>query len=110
MTTNQELLPCPFCGNPVELEKTIDHREWWGVICRGTSNKGGSCAMHITPSGSKETAIARWNMRTDYHQSKPTQKLLKAAGMAMGALPVGSPITEHLAKAITEINNIKTKK
>jgi hypothetical protein len=58
-----ELLPCPFCGGEVELEQTIDRRKWWGVVCRNTINVGGSCAVQIAPSASKEAAISRWNMR-----------------------------------------------
>lgn len=58
-----ELLPCPFCGGPVAMERTIDKREWWGIVCRNTLNLGGSCAVSIRPSASKEAAAARWNRR-----------------------------------------------
>lgn len=64
------LLPCPFCGGPVNLELVkIDgtamygRREWWGVICRNTENLGGTCAIQQIPSASKEAAVARWNRR-----------------------------------------------
>jgi len=57
------LLPCPFCGGEVELERTIDKRKWWGIVCRNTINLGGTCAVQIIPSASKGAAIARWNMR-----------------------------------------------
>lgn len=57
------LLPCPFCGGPVELEHTQRSRHWWGVVCRNTMNRGGSCAIEQVPSASKEAATARWNMR-----------------------------------------------
>ena len=64
------LLPCPFCGGPVELESAGVHRsrvegsrEFWGVVCRNTTNLGGSCCMEQVPSASKKAAIARWNMR-----------------------------------------------
>lgn len=59
----QELKPCPFCGGPVELENTINSRSWWGVVCRNTRNRGGTCAIQTRPSASKEVAIERWNMR-----------------------------------------------
>lgn len=66
----QELLPCPFCGGPVQLEeahRTRDHymgeRRWWGVTCRNTTNHGGTCCMDQVPSASKEAAVNRWNMR-----------------------------------------------
>lgn len=62
-----ELKPCPFCGGPVALEKTIrkgaDGRDWWGVVCRNTKNLGGTCAVQIRPSASKEAATERWNTR-----------------------------------------------
>ncbi len=67
---NDELKPCPFCGGPVKLEEareTTDYlygrRRWWGVVCRNTTNLGGSCCMQQVPSASKEAAISRWNMR-----------------------------------------------
>lgn len=65
-----KLLPCPFCGGPVKLERVSDTferlhgiRKWWGIHCRNTINKGGNCAIETIPSASEETAIARWNMR-----------------------------------------------
>ena len=69
---NQErpLLPCPFCGGPVHLEsagglwnQTEGEREFWGVVCRNTINRGGTCAIEQIPSASKNAAIDRWNMR-----------------------------------------------
>jgi len=59
-----KLLPCPFCGGPVDLEQTVNKRAWWGVVCRNTTgNRGGSCAVSIRPSASPEAAIERWNRR-----------------------------------------------
>ena len=64
------LLPCPFCGGPVELEKAhiqrheqFGERQFYGVVCRNTTNLGGTCCMEQVPSASKEAAIGRWNMR-----------------------------------------------
>lgn len=76
-----ELLPCPFCGGPVNLESAGDRvrlaegrREFWGVVCRNTTNVGGSCCMEQVPSASKEAAIARWNTRAAAPpQSKPAE-------------------------------------
>lgn len=66
----EPLLPCPFCGGPVHLEKAHTQRnhehgsrQFWGVVCRNTKNLGGTCCMEQVPSASKEAAIARWNMR-----------------------------------------------
>jgi hypothetical protein len=38
-------------------------RRWYGVVCRNTINRGGSCCMEQVPSASQEAAIDRWNMR-----------------------------------------------
>jgi len=84
MNIEQEtpLLPCPFCGGPVQLElanvtfgrmygdKNGD-RYWYGVTCRNTINHGGSCCMDQVPSASKEAAVARWNMRNGVLQHPP---------------------------------------
>jgi len=67
MATDTEipaLLPCPFCGGDVRLEKTIDRREWWGVVCRNTEGLGGTCAIQQRPSASIEAAVTRWNTRS----------------------------------------------
>jgi hypothetical protein len=70
MSLDIELLPCPFCGGPVKLEEaqsTRSHifgeRRWWGVVCRNTMNRGGTCAIEQRPSASEEAAIERWNRR-----------------------------------------------
>lgn len=64
------LLPCPFCGGPVQLEEAnmtrdriMGDRRWYGVTCRNTINHGGTCCMDQVPSASVEAAVARWNMR-----------------------------------------------
>lgn len=69
-TIDTALLPCPFCGGPVKLEKAhIQHhrelgaRQFYGVVCRNTTNLGGTCCMEQVPSASKDAAIARWNTR-----------------------------------------------
>lgn len=62
-----ELKDCPFCGGPVQLERPLDapknSNEWWGIVCRNTLNRGGSCAIHQVPSRTKDAAIDRWNRR-----------------------------------------------
>lgn len=70
MGEQSKLLNCPFCGGPVTLEsapgsysEVYGKRKWWGVVCRNTTNIGGTCAVQISPSASKEAAIARWNTR-----------------------------------------------
>ena len=68
-----DLLPCPFCGGSVKMEEgeeTRDYlhgrRRWWGIICRNTINRGGSCAIQISPQASIEAAVDRWNMRNGF--------------------------------------------
>ena len=63
--------PCPFCGGPVQLEEShrsrdyiLGERRWWGVVCRNTTNLGGTCCIEQVPSASEEGALARWNRRT----------------------------------------------
>ena len=73
MTTNTQkpkLLPCPFCGGPVQLEDAgttrdlyMGERYWYGVTCRNTINLGGACCMDQVPSASIDAAVKRWNMR-----------------------------------------------
>jgi hypothetical protein len=66
------LLPCPFCGGDVTLERATEtyeeshgRREWWGVVCRNAKNIGGTCAIYQRPSASKEAAVGRWNQRAE---------------------------------------------
>lgn len=65
MTIDKEKLkPCPFCGGEVQLE-TVKSRAGtlYGVVCRNTGNRGGTCAMEQVPTRTAEAAMARWNMR-----------------------------------------------
>lgn len=62
--------PCPFCGGAVEIEQTTSsysemygRRPLWGVVCRNTINRGGTCAIQQIPSASEEAALERWNRR-----------------------------------------------
>lgn len=80
MTTAQtpSLLPCPFCGGPVAMEEAYPtrssmygERRWWGVICRNTINRGGSCAIQQIPSASIDAAAERWNHRAPLEARKP---------------------------------------
>ena len=85
MTDTRELLPCPFCGGPVKLEKADvgrNPKEWFGVVCRNTTNVGGSCCMQQVASRTKEAAIARWQARA---QDNRCAELLEAAKI-FGAL------------------------
>lgn len=69
-----ELLPCPFCGGPVTIERTLNNRSnrrWWGIICRNTINLGGTYDVQICPQVSPEAAAQRWNMRNGVNHTKP---------------------------------------
>jgi hypothetical protein len=79
------LSPCPFCGGPVRLERArntydplVGTRKWWGVICRNTTNRGGTCAIEQAPSASPEAAIDRWNLRAQPNEAL-VLALIKAA-------------------------------
>ena len=83
---SEQLLPCPFCGGPVYLERATTtfeqmhgERKWWGVVCRNTIGLGGTCAIEQCPSASKEAAIARWNRRAG--NAEYVIDLLVAAGI-----------------------------
>lgn len=62
MSDFEQLKPCPFCGGEVKLEQTLK-RTGWGVVCRNSSNLGGTCAIEQIPSKEKQAAITRWNTR-----------------------------------------------
>lgn len=76
--TTPTLLPCPFCGGPVTLERTTDtyerlhgRRGWWGVKCRNRLNLGGTCAIEQVPSASQSAAVERWNRRAAPEAAEP---------------------------------------
>lgn len=68
---SHELLPCPFCGGGVEIEETetTNSHRWWGVVCRNTTSRGGTCAIQQRPSASIEAAVERWNRRAPADQA-----------------------------------------
>ncbi len=70
MINHAPLKPCPFCGGEVKLEQPVSEynsfhgtRKFYGVVCRNTNNRGGTCCMEQVPSASIEAAVMRWNMR-----------------------------------------------
>ena len=60
----EQLKPCPFCGNDVELKHyKANDNDWWYIACR-------NCCMAIDPwmwnSGqTKEETIMKWNRRVN---------------------------------------------
>jgi len=53
-----EILPCPFCGGPAEVNKAIFHKRY--VVCK--DRVCGTCGPG--ESDSAQEAIAEWNKRT----------------------------------------------
>ena len=53
-----KLLPCPFCGQSVNLEAGEDPATCWFVACRG------ACGTEGPERDSKAEAIAAWNRRS----------------------------------------------
>ena len=98
MADTTPLAPCPFCGGPVQLEEAsptrdrlYGERRWYGVVCRNTTNIGGSCAMEQRPSASKESAIARWNRRASQKQVSAS-----AAEFALNVLVAAGHVSQEL--------------
>lgn len=98
MADTTPLAPCPFCGGPVQLEEAsptrdrlYGERRWYGVVCRNTTNIGGSCAMEQIPSASKESAIARWNRRASQKQVSAS-----AAEFALNVLVAAGHVSQEL--------------
>lgn len=99
------LLPCPFCGAAVTLEEAQGtqrpERRFWGVVCRGTANRGGTCAIQQRPSASPEAAIERWNRRATPTPNELSPEFTDTARAALlwvlwhhqgASSPVGQPI------------------
>ena len=63
MTTDKDLLPCPFCGGTASTWMGIDkdhHICLWGVVC-----DNGDCSLRQEYGyKTKEEAIEAWNRRT----------------------------------------------
>lgn len=58
--SNEELLPCPFCGGEA-IVKHIDSRDDWWVWCRGCNIQRPSVKNIVH---TRDEAIASWNRRT----------------------------------------------
>lgn len=86
---SEELKPCPFCGGAVKLEQPVDRtprNEWWGIVCRNTTNVGGTCAIEQRPSRTKEAAIARWNRRAPIARTRALKKTREALEWAIAEI------------------------
>lgn len=65
--TDRELLPCPFCGSPAKLNRTIgeslwshDQVEWTQVQC---TNDDCGIATENHCEGWEPTPVEAWNRR-----------------------------------------------
>ena len=105
-----EMKPCPFCGGPVELERTVgsyervrNGRPFWGVVCRNTINLGGTCAIQQIPSASEEAAIERWNRRAQLEASadaEDAERYRHLRELMQFSTPPGKPTTMKLRAAL----------
>jgi hypothetical protein len=85
----EELLPCPFCGCAVSLEKQtrrdeyFGSRDWWHIVGKH-EGIGGVCPGQVRGRGSSETATTAWNTRAALQQSHTEgDRLLAEAGNAL---------------------------
>jgi hypothetical protein len=93
MTEAPELLPCPFCGSPADLERDSDHhgewfnlgcsRHWGKVIDPSSANTCLAGRIFYTEAGRCEgEAIAAWNRRADL-PAAPANPCVVAMGKAV---------------------------
>jgi len=73
-------------------------RRWWGVICRNTINRGGSCAIQQIPSASIDAAAERWNHRAPLEARKPLplsddEIIAAQEALALSRSRIGLPCT-----------------
>ncbi|MDC7221610.1 MAG: Lar family restriction alleviation protein [Spirochaetales bacterium] len=68
----EDLLPCPFCGSPVEIESTYDNEI---ITCT-------LCPARMDYEGSHSAAIAMWNTRTTHDRWISTAERLPDKDMA----------------------------
>lgn len=58
MSNGIKLKPCPFCGSGNIYVEQISSGGYFNVCC-------GNCLANVPLSGSRETAVAAWNCRTN---------------------------------------------
>ncbi|WP_422028085.1 Lar family restriction alleviation protein [Roseovarius sp.] len=69
---SEQLKPCPFCGDPAELETDNDHHgEWFNLGCQnhwGQLDPDDACIggrlFYTEDMSQMEAAITAWNTRT----------------------------------------------
>lgn len=77
MTTDNPLLPCPFCGSPALLELDQDHHGgWFNLGCsRHFGNTDKDCpagrAWYTCGLEEKDEAIRKWNTRAAVPNAMP---------------------------------------
>ena len=64
-----ELLPCPFCGSPAEIDpRPVEFPDWWGCTVWCSAINTHECSAQIIAAGDTEqeaieAAVVAWNRR-----------------------------------------------
>jgi Restriction alleviation protein Lar len=79
-----DLLPCPFCGSPAELELDSDHHgEWFNLGCSNHWEKVrepakpcvGGRLFYTEPLEERDAAISAWNSRAPVNRAEWARKI-----------------------------------
>lgn len=100
MTDPKVLLPCPFCGGGVEIDK-VDEEHCRNVKIYSAVHCA-ECGQWFFKGMSEEKAIAAWNRRAVHpHLAQRVLKLDKEVEVALGRINELAAVAEAAEKATT---------
>ena len=100
MTDPKVLLPCPFCGGGVEIDK-VDEEHCRNVKIYSAVHCA-ECGQWFFKGMSEEKTIAAWNRRAVHpHLAQRVLKLDKEVEVALGRINVLAAVAEAAEKATT---------